>query len=37
MTQLGLGLNLLTKRTRKREHIDEMRRVAPWLKCRAGP
>uniref|UniRef100_A0A1I9YS67 Transposase n=1 Tax=Paraburkholderia sprentiae WSM5005 TaxID=754502 RepID=A0A1I9YS67_9BURK len=27
MTQLGLGLNLSTKRTRKREFLDEMRRV----------
>ncbi|WP_321893728.1 IS5 family transposase [Paraburkholderia tropica] len=30
MTQLGLGLNLSTKRTRKREFLDEMRRVVPW-------
>jgi transposase, IS5 family len=29
MTQLHLGLNLLTKRTRKREFLDEMRRVVP--------
>jgi transposase, IS5 family len=30
MTQLGLGLDLSTKRTRKREFVDEMRRVVPW-------
>ncbi|WP_454908026.1 transposase [Variovorax gossypii] len=28
--QLGLGLNLLTKKTRKREFLDEMDRVVPW-------
>lgn len=28
MTQLHLGLNLSTKR--KREFLDEMRRVVPW-------
>jgi hypothetical protein len=32
MTQLHLGLNLSTKRTRKREFLDEMRQVVPWLK-----
>ena len=32
MTQLGLGLDLSTKRTRKREFLDEMQRVVPWLK-----
>ena len=32
MSQLGLGLDLSTKRTRKREFLDEMRRVVPWLK-----
>jgi IS5 family transposase len=32
MTQLGLDLDLTTKRTRKREFLDEMRRVVPWLK-----
>ncbi|MDH6147953.1 MULTISPECIES: IS5 family transposase [Paraburkholderia] len=32
MAQLGLGLDLSTKRTRKREFLDEMRRVVPWLK-----
>jgi IS5 family transposase len=32
MTQLGLGLNLSTKRTRKREFLDEMTRVVPWQK-----
>ncbi|MFM0592159.1 MULTISPECIES: IS5 family transposase [Paraburkholderia] len=30
MTQLGLGLDLSTKRTRKREFLDEMHRVVPW-------
>jgi IS5 family transposase len=30
MAQLGLGLDLSTKRTRKREFLDEMRRVVPW-------
>ena len=30
MKQLGLGLNLSTKRTRKREFLDEMNRVVPW-------
>ena len=30
MTQRGLGLDLSTKRTRKREFLDEMRRVVPW-------
>ena len=30
MTQLGLGLNLSTKRTRKHEFLDEMERVVPW-------
>ncbi|MEX3860216.1 IS5/IS1182 family transposase, partial [Paraburkholderia sp. BR10923] len=30
MTQLGLGLDLSTKLTRKREFLDEMRRVVPW-------
>lgn len=29
-TQLGLGLNLATKKTRKREFLDEMDRVVPW-------
>lgn len=32
MAQLGLGLDLPTKRTRKRQFLDEMRRVVPWLK-----
>ncbi|MGF6837753.1 IS5 family transposase [Paraburkholderia youngii] len=32
MTQLGLGLDLTTKRTRKREFLDEMDRVVPWLR-----
>jgi transposase, IS5 family len=30
MKQIGLGLNLSTKRTRKREFLDEMERVVPW-------
>ena len=30
MKQLGLGLNLSTKRTRKREFLDEMNQVVPW-------
>ncbi|MEM5300229.1 IS5 family transposase [Burkholderia sp. JPY481] len=30
MTQPGLGLDLSTKRTRKRKLLDEMRRVVPW-------
>ncbi len=30
MTQTDLWLNLTTKRTRKREFLDEMNRVAPW-------
>ena len=30
MKQLGLGLNLSTKRTRKREFLDEMEHVVPW-------
>jgi IS5 family transposase len=29
-TQLSLGLNLSTKKTRKREFLDEMDRVVPW-------
>jgi IS5 family transposase len=32
MTQLGLGLDLSTKRTRKREFLDEMRSVVPWTR-----
>lgn len=28
--QLDLGLNLSTKKTRKREFLDEMNRVVPW-------
>jgi len=32
MTQMDLGLNLSTKRTRKREFLDEMTRVVPWQK-----
>jgi IS5 family transposase len=30
MKQLGLGLNLSTKKTRKREFLEEMQRVVPW-------
>jgi IS5 family transposase len=30
MKQAELGLNLSTKRTRKREFLDEMERVVPW-------
>ena len=30
MKQADLGLNLTTKRTRKREFLDEMERVVPW-------
>ena len=30
MKQLGLGLNLSTRKTRKREFLEEMERVVPW-------
>jgi IS5 family transposase len=30
MRQIDLGLNLTTKRTRKREFLDKMDRVVPW-------
>ena len=30
MKQLGLGLNLSTKKTRKRVFLEEMERVVPW-------
>jgi IS5 family transposase len=30
MKQADLGLNLTTKRTRKRQFLDEMNRVVPW-------
>ena len=30
MKQLGLGLNLSTKKTRKAKFLDEMKRVVPW-------
>lgn len=30
MKQLGLGLNLSTEKTRKREFLEEMERVVPW-------
>lgn len=32
MTQRGLDLDLSTKRTRKQEFLEEMRRVMPWSK-----
>lgn len=32
MSQLSLGQDQSTKRTRKREFLDELRRVVPWLK-----
>jgi IS5 family transposase len=35
MSQMDLGLNLSTKRTRKREFLDEMTRVVPWQKLTA--
>jgi IS5 family transposase len=31
MKQADLGLNLTSKRTRKREFLDEMNRVVPWF------
>jgi IS5 family transposase len=30
MKQMGLGLDLSTKKTRKREFLEEMERVVPW-------
>lgn len=30
MKQANLGLNLTTKRTRKREFLAQMERVVPW-------
>ena len=30
MNQVDLGLNLSTKRTRKREFLEEMQTVVPW-------
>ena len=30
MKQLGLGFNLSTKKTRKREFLEEMEHVVPW-------
>ena len=30
MKQLGQGLNLSTKKTRKTKFLDEMERVVPW-------
>jgi transposase, IS5 family len=35
MKQADLGLNLSTKRTRKREFLDEMNRVVPWSELNA--
>jgi IS5 family transposase len=32
MKQTDLGLNLTTKRTRKREFLDDMNRVVPWAR-----
>ena len=31
MKQADLGLNLATKRTSKREFVDEINRVVPWV------
>ena len=31
MKQADLGLNMTTKRTRKREFLAEMERVVPWV------
>ena len=36
MNQASLGLNLSTKKTRKREFLEEMERVVPCLGAR-GP
>ena len=30
MKQIGLGLNLSTKRMRKREFLEQMEKVVPW-------
>ena len=30
MQQFDLGLNLSTKKTRKREFLDQMQQVVPW-------
>ena len=30
MKQLGLGLNLSTKKTREREFLERMEHVVPW-------
>ena len=30
INQLGLGLNLSTKKTRKAKFLDELERVVPW-------
>jgi IS5 family transposase len=30
MKQTGLGLNLVSRKTRKRVFLDDMERVVPW-------
>ena len=30
MKQVSLGLNLSTKKTRKREFLEQMNKVVPW-------
>jgi hypothetical protein len=30
MRQVSLGLNLSTKKTRKREFLEQMNKVVPW-------
>ena len=35
MQQTELGLNLSTKRTRKREFLAQMERVVPWTELEA--
>jgi len=30
MKQIGLGLTLSTKKTRRREFLDQMERLVPW-------
>lgn len=36
MKQLGLGLKLSAKKTRKRGFLEEMERVVPWAKAQTG-
>jgi len=31
MKQISLGLNLSTKKTRKREFLEQMEKVVPWV------